>query len=83
MRKPKKPAMTLSLTIEEQEQLTERARELGYFWGSSPSPSKLVAAIARGEQIEKLREMQDINLQLQRENAVLQTKLNAIAGICV
>lgn len=43
----KKTTITLSLTQDEYLALFEVAEELGYLWGERPSPSALIAAIAR------------------------------------
>ena len=45
----KKETLTLSLASGTKAKLEEIARELGFFWGKSPSPSALVNAIAKGE----------------------------------
>lgn len=45
----KKEALTLSVPPGTKEQLETIARRLGIFWGKSPSPSGLVAAIAQQE----------------------------------
>ena len=42
----KKETLTLSLSAGTKAKLEEIARELGFFWGKSPSPSALVSAIA-------------------------------------
>lgn len=45
----KKETLTLSLFKGTKAKLEEIARELGFFWGKSPSPSALVTAIANRE----------------------------------
>ncbi|VEP13997.1 conserved hypothetical protein [Hyella patelloides LEGE 07179] len=45
----KKETLTLSLSGGTKAKLEEIARELGFFWGKSPSPSALVTAIAAKE----------------------------------
>ena len=45
----KKETLTLSLASGTKAKLEEIARELGFFWGKSPSPSALVNAIANKE----------------------------------
>ncbi|GAB4528008.1 MAG: hypothetical protein Tsb0014_09030 [Pleurocapsa sp.] len=45
----KKETLTLSLSEGTKAKLEEIARELGFFWGKSPSPSALVTAIANRE----------------------------------
>ncbi|MGE5657642.1 MAG: transcriptional regulator, partial [Actinomycetota bacterium] len=47
----KKEALTLSVPPGTKEQLEAIARRLGIFWGKSPSPSGLIAAIAQ-QQLE-------------------------------
>lgn len=44
----KKETLTLSVPPGAREQLDRIAQQLGFFWGKSPSPSALVAAIADG-----------------------------------
>ena len=45
----KKETLTLSFAAGTKAKLEEIARELGFFWGKSPSPSALVTAIANKE----------------------------------
>lgn len=74
----KKETLTLSVPPGTKEQLETIARRLGIFWGKSPSPSGLVAAIAQ-QQLQVGREA--LSLDEQQVNALRQaTKLLIDAG---
>lgn len=74
----KKEALTLSVPPGTKEQLESIARRLGIFWGKSPSPSGLVAAIAQ-QQLQVGREA--LSLDENQVRALRQaTKLLIDAG---
>ncbi|MGA9383127.1 MAG: WYL domain-containing protein [Phormidium sp.] len=67
----KKEALTLSVPPGTKEQLETIARRLGIFWGKSPSPSGLVAAIAQ-QQLQVGREA--FSLDAKQVDALLQAR---------
>lgn len=67
----KKETLTLSVPPGTKEQLETIARRLGIFWGKSPSPSGLVAAIAQ-QQLQVGREA--FSLDAKQVDALLQAR---------
>ena len=64
----KKETLTLSLLLGTKAKLEEIARELGFFWGKSPSPSALVTAIANKEvQVEEPFYLSDNEIKALRQ----------------
>jgi hypothetical protein len=83
MNKSRKPCLTLSLSQEDIDNLSVQAARLGHYWGSTPSPSSLISAIANGKHIEgsldALKEMEELRKQL----ALANQRLDLISKIAV
>jgi hypothetical protein len=81
MKKPRKPALTLSLSQEDIGKLTVQAAKLGHYWGESPSVSGLVAAIANGRHIEGSLEYLEKIAELESRLALANQRLEMIAKL--